>query len=171
MIKAIFLSLFFLGTVSFAYTEKGHWDSNLPVCHSKQYTIFFDHQILSSDYILSSMDQLGWNSLFVPTASPSFYSGLPFISMSMQLRNPDNLEWNELKTCVESMIDFLKNKEGVSIVCSFGREDMLAPYCGNARLDAGEQCDDGNFANGDGCRYDCTFEICGNGVTDPARTM
>ncbi|GGD41024.1 hypothetical protein GCM10011514_01380 [Emticicia aquatilis] len=52
------------------------------------------------------------------------------------------------------------------------------PYCGSAIRDAGEQCDDGNTASGDGCSATCQIEInyscsgapsvctagCGNGV-------
>jgi len=30
--------------------------------------------------------------------------------------------------------------------------------CGNGTLDAGEQCDDGNTADGDGCSATCQLE-------------
>jgi cysteine-rich repeat protein len=40
------------------------------------------------------------------------------------------------------------------------------PHCGNGALDPGEQCDDGNTVNGDGCDSNCTFPRCGNGVID-----
>jgi cysteine-rich repeat protein len=40
------------------------------------------------------------------------------------------------------------------------------PRCGDGTLDAGEQCDDGNTANGDGCDSNCTLPACGNGVVD-----
>jgi len=30
--------------------------------------------------------------------------------------------------------------------------------CGNAILDPGEQCDDGNVRNGDGCSASCRLE-------------
>ncbi|MFC1789777.1 PKD domain-containing protein, partial [Patescibacteria group bacterium] len=33
------------------------------------------------------------------------------------------------------------------------------PYCGNSILDDGEDCDDGNTENGDGCSSDCTIEL------------
>ncbi len=39
--------------------------------------------------------------------------------------------------------------------------------CGNAVLDEGEQCDDGNLVGGDGCTSACVAERCGNGVLDP----
>jgi cysteine-rich repeat protein len=38
--------------------------------------------------------------------------------------------------------------------------------CGNGVLEGGEQCDDGNNNNFDGCSEHCTIEICGNGVID-----
>ncbi len=34
------------------------------------------------------------------------------------------------------------------------------PECGNNILDAGEECDDGNLDNGDGCSSDCEIEEC-----------
>ena len=43
----------------------------------------------------------------------------------------------------------------------------LARYlgdCGNATLDPGEQCDDGNVVDGDGCDANCTATGCGNGI-------
>ncbi|HEX3761505.1 MAG TPA: DUF4215 domain-containing protein, partial [Kofleriaceae bacterium] len=47
--------------------------------------------------------------------------------------------------------------------------DCTRPHCGDGKLNrtAGEQCDDGNRAAGDGCSPDCLFERCGNGVVDP----
>jgi cysteine-rich repeat protein len=50
-----------------------------------------------------------------------------------------------------------------------------APVCGNRVVEVGEQCDDGNVANGDGCALNCMIEaivpqpivpICGNGVRE-----
>ncbi len=40
------------------------------------------------------------------------------------------------------------------------------PACGDGFLDPGEQCDDGNTHNGDGCDANCTLESCGNGILD-----
>jgi cysteine-rich repeat protein len=43
------------------------------------------------------------------------------------------------------------------------------PYCGDNTQDAGEQCDDGNNVDGDGCSAQCTIEIapaCGDNTQD-----
>ncbi len=36
----------------------------------------------------------------------------------------------------------------------------LPPICGNNLVEAGEQCDDGNLASGDGCSGACLLELC-----------
>lgn len=55
------------------------------------------------------------------------------------------------------------------------------PVCGNLLLETGEQCDDGNTSDGDGCNSSCEIEpgfecsgepsvctqLCGNGTPDP----
>jgi cysteine-rich repeat protein len=38
-----------------------------------------------------------------------------------------------------------------------------AATCGNGQVEEGEQCDDGNAANGDGCTNSCQFNVCGDG--------
>lgn len=35
--------------------------------------------------------------------------------------------------------------------------------CGNTKVDPGEQCDDGNLANDDGCLVSCRWAACGDG--------
>ncbi len=40
--------------------------------------------------------------------------------------------------------------------------------CGNDIQEEGEECDDGNTADADGCEGDCTLPRCGNGIVDPA---
>ena len=44
------------------------------------------------------------------------------------------------------------------------QEVLEAAPCGNGILDPGEQCDDGNLVDGDGCDSNCTPTGCGNGV-------
>jgi cysteine-rich repeat protein len=41
-----------------------------------------------------------------------------------------------------------------------------AATCGDALLQPGEGCDDGNLADGDGCSAGCRRETCGNGLDD-----
>ncbi|HET9298757.1 MAG TPA: DUF4215 domain-containing protein [Candidatus Polarisedimenticolaceae bacterium] len=43
------------------------------------------------------------------------------------------------------------------------------PRCGNAFVQPGEECDDGNTVAGDGCSEACRTE-CGNGTVDPGET-
>ncbi len=44
------------------------------------------------------------------------------------------------------------------------REGLCAPSsCGNDRVEAGEECDDGNVDNRDGCLTNCLFARCGDG--------
>lgn len=38
--------------------------------------------------------------------------------------------------------------------------------CGDSVLESGEECDDGNLADGDGCSSACIIEHCGNGVCE-----
>ena len=39
--------------------------------------------------------------------------------------------------------------------------------CGNGVSEAGEECDDGNNVDADGCEADCTLPACDNGIVDP----
>lgn len=41
---------------------------------------------------------------------------------------------------------------------------VVPPGCGDGVLDSGEQCDDGNDDNRDGCLENCQFATCGDGV-------
>ncbi len=52
----------------------------------------------------------------------------------------------------------------------FGNHLLPGPICGNDIKETGEQCDDGNLANGDGCSAQCTIEAkqpeCGNNIIE-----
>jgi cysteine-rich repeat protein len=67
------------------------------------------------------------------------------------------------------------SKLGVVGQCLVGGEDSArcdAPCsgcedtCGDGVLDRGEQCDDGNAVDGDGCESSCTLPACGNRIRD-----
>jgi cysteine-rich repeat protein len=48
--------------------------------------------------------------------------------------------------------------------CTF----LFLTRCGdNIALEGREECDDGNQVDGDGCRADCTQELCGDSLLDP----
>lgn len=40
-------------------------------------------------------------------------------------------------------------------------------YCGNGRVEDGEECDDGNMSNRDLCLIGCTKASCGDGYVQP----
>ncbi|MBA3538371.1 MAG: hypothetical protein H0T79_01975 [Deltaproteobacteria bacterium] len=60
-----------------------------------------------------------------------------------------------------------------AVGCGFGDNQLSrvpTPACGDAVLDAGEGCDDGNLVSGDGCTANCAVETlqpeCGNGTRE-----
>lgn len=45
--------------------------------------------------------------------------------------------------------------------------NVNCPFCGDGNVDAGEECDDGNNVDGDGCSATCTIDpYCGDGNVD-----
>ncbi len=44
------------------------------------------------------------------------------------------------------------------------RKLLVEAQCGNKVVNPGEQCDDGNVANGDGCTAKCQKNVCGDGI-------
>jgi len=48
--------------------------------------------------------------------------------------------------------------------CGGGGGGAAAPRCGDGHLDAGEECDDGNLVNDDGCTNTCKLPVCGDGI-------
>jgi cysteine-rich repeat protein len=55
----------------------------------------------------------------------------------------------------------------VTLVEASTRVDAAFTVCGNGVLEPGEQCDDGNQRDGDGCDSTCKLPRCGNGLLDP----
>ncbi|MDG2308712.1 MAG: DUF4215 domain-containing protein [Candidatus Binatia bacterium] len=45
-----------------------------------------------------------------------------------------------------------------------GTTTVCQEICGNAVTETGEDCDDGNAVDGDGCDTNCTVTACGNGI-------
>ncbi len=75
---------------------------------------------------------------------------------------------------VSQVVDYVtknagaENASGSLQYCS----GTSTPVCGNSKQESGEQCDDGNTKNGDGCSAQCTIEtvtptpVCGNAVQE-----
>jgi cysteine-rich repeat protein len=55
----------------------------------------------------------------------------------------------------------------VTLVAASTRVDAAFTVCGNGVVEPGEQCDDGNQRDGDGCDSSCRLPLCGNGILDP----
>jgi cysteine-rich repeat protein len=62
-----------------------------------------------------------------------------------------------------------------SEVCDFAKTPLTCNsqcqliQCGNGFIEFGEDCDDQNTNNADGCRSDCKIPRCGDGTIDPSR--
>src|SRR2546427_5851837 len=53
---------------------------------------------------------------------------------------------------------------GLAVGACPGAMTMSGAICGNGVVEAGEQCDDGNGVNTDGCKNNCTLPSCGDGL-------
>jgi cysteine-rich repeat protein len=76
------------------------------------------------------------------------------------------VQWELLETCDDGA-----NGDSFADGC---RDDCSANACGDGRLDAGEDCDDGDLDDLDGCDASCADEdgvaSCGNGVLEAGET-
>ncbi|MCC6811780.1 MAG: DUF4215 domain-containing protein [Deltaproteobacteria bacterium] len=67
---------------------------------------------------------------------------------------------------VEVCDDGDRNSDAQKDAC---RTTCLPARCGDAVIDSGEECDDGNGVDGDGCTTSCTSN-CGDGVVQPGES-
>ena len=65
-------------------------------------------------------------------------------------------------TNVEDLVTDLNTPLGIA---------LELPSCGDGVLDPGEECDDGNNDDGDGCAADCTVEVPGTPATTGIGTI
>ena len=68
----------------------------------------------------------------------------------------------------EAQFCFGETGEGSSVPPTEVLTPVQTCVCGDGIKVVGEQCDDGNTINGDGCSSTCKIEVCGNGILDPA---
>jgi cysteine-rich repeat protein len=80
-----------------------------------------------------------YRSTLVP-ARESYYWGTTLVTMGDRL-------------LVSTPVMDLENGEGPAV-------DLLE-FCGNGTVAGGEECDDGNLQDGDGCSSTCRLELCG----------
>jgi len=71
----------------------------------------------------------------------------------------DGFLWDGVEECDPGAANIGPNQACVP-GCKFN-------VCGDGFQGPGEQCDDGNTIDGDGCNSDCTTGFCGNGIVDP----
>ncbi|MCB9703253.1 MAG: DUF4215 domain-containing protein [Myxococcales bacterium] len=75
---------------------------------------------------------------------------------------PNECDPNDPATCLDNQ-ECVKDENDEWYVC----QDVMGPVCGDGILDEGEECDDGNLIDGDGCSPFCVFsDGCGNGKID-----
>ena len=58
----------------------------------------------------------------------------------------------------------------LAVGCSEQTQTVEGPKCGNAKLEGTEQCDDGNLADSDDCRANCSVNVCGDGSVNATGT-
>ncbi len=63
-----------------------------------------------------------------------------------------------------SSFQVMPNLNCVEVEEEVGGGGRRREVCGNALVEIGEQCDDGNVESGDGCSASCVFETCGDGI-------
>ncbi len=66
------------------------------------------------------------------------------------------------------LIDGGGNVGQADIIEIFSLNPVSGPACGNGILEVGEDCDDGDTIDGDGCDSNCTVTACGNGIVTGA---
>ncbi len=75
----------------------------------------------------------------------------------------DGIIWLGNETCDRG--DENSNEPGANC-----RTDCTEKRCGDGIMDPGEECDDGNDVEDDGCTRICTAVVCGNGIIDEGET-
>jgi len=95
----------------------------------------------------------------------------------------DSLGWGGAQNIFVEALAFSQNPGANEILERINNQDtnnnsldfrisngVIAPVCGNHIIETGEQCDDGNNLNGDGCDSLCSLEVtssvCGNSIIE-----
>jgi cysteine-rich repeat protein len=78
-----------------------------------------------------------------------------------------NTECIQPNICGNAILDPGEHCDDGNEVAGDGCGSCRREGCGNGTHDPSEQCDDGNLVNGDGCGSSCLDEFCGNAIVDP----
>ena len=70
----------------------------------------------------------------------------------------DGYVWAGHEICDEGILN------GQPLHCDAECGGITPPVCGNSVTEEGEECDDGNLDNNDGCNSQCVLEVCGDGI-------
>jgi len=104
------------------------------------------------------------------SVSYSFNNGGSWMNLAQNLANTGSYAWNtkqvsdrnyKIKICAE---DQLTQKDVCALSGEFavknenGNGEPEEPFCGDGIKDSGEECDDGNLINDDGCSSVCKIE-------------
>ncbi len=94
--------------------------------------------------------------------------GLPYGEYSITEDNPENWVRSFPASSTQTATIDGETPDPEVYFLNYYQESEGGPVCGNEAVEIGEQCDDGNTANGDGCSATCQLEqtgsVCGNGV-------
>jgi hypothetical protein len=93
----------------------------------------------------------------VTTDSQGFYS---FTQLAEgEYRTTHEVPFGFTRTTDDSRVDYIND----DLAADFGVTPLeQTPFCGDDTQDAGEECDDGNNLDGDGCDINCVVEFCGD---------
>ncbi|MFC1682039.1 PQQ-binding-like beta-propeller repeat protein [Nanoarchaeota archaeon] len=86
------------------------------------------------------------------------YSDSDFIIENSQPLSLGSHEW--WMKCSDGVFEVESNERWIINII----EEVTEPECGNGDLETGEECDDNNLIDGDGCSAECVNEICGDSI-------
>ena len=103
------------------------------------------------------IDSVGWGNCENIFIEGSVFSTNPGANQSLERKL--NVDTDNNST--DFFIQDVPNPQN-----SGGSEPEPEFYCGDGSLDEGEECDDGNNEDGDGCSALCIIEYCGDGIVN-----
>lgn len=147
-----------------------------PICTSFTYSSWSTCVNSTFQGIWSQTSLKGNQSRIITTSSPLGCAGGTPQSLAQSCTTSicTAFTYSPWSTCVNNQ----QNRTIVAVspsYCSGGTPATLtqnctvippAPVCGNSIVESGEQCDDGNLFEGDGCSAYCKVESCGNNICD-----